>query len=286
MRKRVRPLIRKKRNKTVILLVVGVLILFLSACEKSTKHKILTFFFTGVPTLEEIERQKKEAEKKRKQKEMQNKQQNAAKTAKPSLPEKQAAPVQAVRLYSHTPYAEGRCDGCHGGLTGFRGFRSKGMVTTFSKGGGMPGVLVAPRTKLCIICHEYLSPDAAAEAGLWLHTAAEEGDCDACHAPHQSNYPGVLIDRFEEICRSCHAEENIMKIPDHRKPGECLDCHNAHLGKNRQMLKKDYQEKYRSVKSSPDSPATGVLPGSDEKRSDGGRGSGSPKINAPSGTSK
>jgi len=247
-------------------MVVGVLVLCLSGCHPDTKQKMLNFFFTGVPTPEEIARQKKEAEERRQKKEAQQKPSvtEVAKISEKPSKEKEVS-LEAKKVYSHAPYAEGQCNGCHMGSMNFRSFRSGGSTQTFSKGGGKPGVLIAPRKKLCIKCHEYLSPDKASSSGLWLHTTAAKGDCDACHAPHQSEYPGVLLDKPEEICRECHPSEKIMNIPDHSKPGECLDCHNPHLGKNRMLLKKDFQEEQHRVKQTPNSPDSRSLSDTKEK---------------------
>jgi len=228
---------------------------------------MLNFFFTGVPTPEEIERQKKEAEEKRKKKTDQKKP-SAAELAKISdkPPKEKEVLLKSQKIYSHTPYAEGQCNGCHiGGSTSFRRFRSKGTNSTFSKGGGIPGVLIAPRKKLCIKCHESLSPGKASSSGLWLHTTAAKGDCDACHAPHQSEYPNILLNKSEDICKECHPSDKIMNIPDHKKPGECLDCHNPHLGKNRRLLKKDHQEEKHPIKQTLDSPDSTSLPDTTEK---------------------
>lgn len=228
-------------------MIAGILLLCFSGCEKNTRYQVLSFFFTGVPTPEQIERQKKAAAAERQKKEKEKKPEFAAKKTEAPVREK-ATPDKARQLYSHTPYAGGRCSDCHGGASSFRGFRSKGTTPTFSKGGGMPGVLIAPRRQLCIKCHESLNPDQVALSGLWLHTAAASGECDACHDPHQSEHPGILTDPPEEICRKCHSGELLMKVPEHKRPGECLDCHNPHLGKNAKMLKNDYREKKSSLK--------------------------------------
>ncbi|MDH3358318.1 MAG: hypothetical protein OEM06_12695 [Desulfobacteraceae bacterium] len=252
-------MIRKGQNKHILLIVIGVLILCLSGCNQKTKQKMLNFFFTGVPTPEEMERQKKEAEDEKKPSETE-----IAKISEVSKNKEVSIKIQ--KFYYHTPYADGRCSECHRSSSeSFTMFRSKEPSSRFRKGGGKPGVLIAPRTKLCIKCHKYLSPDQASLSGLWLHTTAAEGDCDACHAPHQSGYPGVLLIEPEKICHECHSDEKTMNIPDHSEPGECLDCHNPHLGKNRLMLKKDYQEEQHPVKPPIDSPDARSLPDSTEK---------------------
>ncbi len=258
---------RNKPNKKLVGLIVIVVLLFsVSGCDKQTKHKVLTFFFTGVPSPEEMERQKQEAEKKQKQ-EAEKKQKLAAekklvaekdKTPAPEMakvsqaPSKETAVELKPVLYSHTPYAAGNCNLCHRTETNFKMFAPKGSVARFTKGGGMPGVLIAPRIELCVTCHVFMSVQKAAAEGLWLHAAVAKGDWNACHDPHQSNYPDVLIKEPKEICNKCHYGEKIMNIPDHSKPGECLDCHTPHLGKNRLLLKKDYMEQKYPVKQSPD----------------------------------
>jgi predicted CXXCH cytochrome family protein len=227
---------------------------------------MLNFFFTGVPTPEEMERQKKEAEEKRKKKEEQKKPSETEIAKRSKAPSKEKEVALKPKIYVHAPYADGRCDDCHRTASeSFTMFRSKGPSSRFRTGGGKPGVLIAPRKKLCIKCHDYLTPDKASLSGLWLHTTAAEGDCDACHAPHQSGYPGVLLSKPEEICQECHSDEKTMNIPDHSKPGECLDCHNPHLGKNRLLLKKDYQEEQPTVKQTLDSPDSKSLPDTTEK---------------------
>jgi predicted CXXCH cytochrome family protein len=252
----------KRLNKTCIcILVISVFILCFSGCSTSTKHKVLTFFFTGVPSLEEMEMQKKEQQEKLKKKEDKKKSavKEIAKLPEPASREKAASP--APKIYFHTPYSDGACKKCHRmPEANFTMFRLNTPTSKFSKGGGMPGVLIAPRRKLCIQCHESLTLDKASSSGLWLHTTAAEGDCDACHAPHQGDYPNVLIKTPRVICHECHLGEENMNIPDHRNADECLDCHNPHLGKNRLMLKKDYQEEQHPVNKPFDSPASRSLP--------------------------
>ncbi len=74
-----------------------------------------------------------------------------------------------------------------------------------------------------------------------------------------------MLSKPEEICHNCHSDEKVMNIPDHSKPGECLDCHNPHLGKNRLLLKKEYQEEHHLVKQPFDSPDSRSLPDTKEK---------------------
>jgi hypothetical protein len=55
-----------------------------------------------------------------------------------------------------------------------------------------------------------------------------------------------------------------MNIPEHSKPGGCLDCHNAHLGRNKLLLKKDYKEEKYPARLTQDAPGP-KAPGTDKK---------------------
>jgi predicted CXXCH cytochrome family protein len=212
--------------------VAGILIVVISGCSRQTKHKVLTFFFTGVPPLE--------AEKK------------PVKKIDTSEVKKKGA--EKGILYSHTPWASGKCDQCHKGATGFGVPGQKGPLTVFHKGGGMPGELVLPKKELCIKCHDAMSVSKAYTEGLWLHTCTEEGECNACHDPHQSNNPNQLLEKPEKICISCHTEGKIIKLAEQCKIDDCLSCHNPHLGKDRLRLKKDYKEVPQKVTFNGDQP--------------------------------
>ena len=230
---------------------------FVWGCDQHTRYKVLTFFFTGVPSPEEIAKRKQEelqqqkkAELARQEQAAKAKQQQSASASDQALPSLQEA--AKPKLYSHAPYAEGRCDQCHKTAVSVTIFRDKTEPSGFSRGGGRPGVLLAPRKELCAKCHEPLRPETAISKGLWLHTAAAEGDWNICHDPHQSKNRQLLLESPGVVCLLCHVGENMMKIAAHKQPGECLDCHNPHLGKDKKMLKQDYTEK-----QSPANPAAG-----------------------------
>lgn len=210
------------------MIVLGVLMASASGCERHTRHKVLTFFFTGVPPLEEGK--------------------------KPVEEEKEAAEVSAAREkrrltlqatpFAHGPYGARLCDHCHktSSALSFRSFAGKGTGGTARAGRGMTGMLVAPRRELCTECHAYKSPQRAYERGLWLHGPVAGGSCMLCHSPHKSPNPYVLRKKPGEICLECHSEGYIMNTASHRRSRDCLSCHNPHLGKEMSLLKKDYHE--------------------------------------------
>ena len=221
-------------RRLIRLVMVSVLITAVAGCERHTKHKVLTFFFTGVPPLEE--------------------EKNAAveKDKTPQLEEK-AAPLPT--LYTHPLTASRQCNSCHQTTANFKMFGGRAERTVaFRKGMVLPGPLVKPRNELCIRCHKDKSAAEALAQGLRLHPTSAKGDCYACHDPHQSTIPYILLEKPQQICIPCHSDPKIMELAAHKQPGDCLTCHNPHLGKNRLLLKKDYKEVKHPVGSVPGLP--------------------------------
>lgn len=107
----------------------------------------------------------------------------------------------------------------------------------------MPGPLLAGKDKLCSSCHTDKTGLRAIKDQLWLHNPTAKGDCLACHDAHQSKYSGVLHKPADQICLPCHPADKLAGLPMHRQGNEpCLSCHNPHMGKDRRLLKLEYQE--------------------------------------------
>jgi len=216
--------------------MVTVLIALLSGCDRQSRHKMLTVFFTGVPPLEE--------------------EQNAA-AAKDKTPQTKGKPAPPPALYEHPLTASRQCSVCHRSTANFSMFGVKGQqpVVTFRKGMVSPGPLVRPRQELCIGCHKDKSAAEALARGLRLHPTSAKGDCYACHDPHQSNNPYILLAKPQQICLPCHQDPKTMELAAHKVPGECLGCHNPHMGKDRKLLTKDYREVRQPAGTLPGYPA-------------------------------
>ena len=231
----------KRSNELLIhLLMAGVLITAVAGCDRHTKHKVLTFFFTGVPSLEEEKKAALEKDK------------------TPQL-EEEAAPLPT--FYSHPLTASRQCNLCHQTTANFNMFGGRAeRSVAFRKGMVSPGPLVMPRNELCISCHKDKSAAEALTQGLWLHPTSAKGDCYACHDPHQSTSPYVLLESPQQLCIPCHTDPKVMELAAHKEPGDCLTCHNPHLGKNRLLLKKDYKEVKHPVGSVPGLPELQVVP--------------------------
>ena len=226
------------------MLTLTVLTVSVPGCSKQTKHKVLTFFFTGVPPLEEEKKDELEKDK--------------------SAKEQSQVPT-VVTVYTHPLTAANMCKVCHQTTANFSLFGGRTRTASFQKGAMSPGPLVMDRKELCVSCHKNKSAVEAQAAGLFLHDTAAKGDCDACHDPHQSQHRYLLLVEPDQICLPCHKEAEMMnKVKDkeaHRLPSDCLSCHNPHLGKDRALLTKDYKEVKQTVGPIPGLPSSPELPG-------------------------
>lgn len=216
----------------VRLVIVTALIASLSGCDKQARHKVLTVFFTGVPPLEE---------------------ENHTAVEKDKTLKTKAEPAPPPALYEHPLTASRQCSVCHRSTANFNIFGGRGQqpVVAFRKGMVSPGPLVLPRQELCIGCHKDKSTAEALARGLQLHPTSAKGDCYACHDPHQSTNPYMLLEKPQQICIPCHKDPKMMELAAHKEPGECLSCHNPHLGKDRKLLTKDYKEVRQPVSTLP-----------------------------------
>ncbi len=195
------------------------------ACEQKTKHKVLTFFFTGVPELEE-------------------KTPTDDPEVLPTKPKKKMPLSSGQVLYSHPLWKKGACGSCHQTRSTFDigGVKEK-SIRSFSTGGGMPGLLILPKNKICTQCHKDKIPKRALAENLWLHNTTAKGECLACHDPHQSVYEKELRKSPAVICfLVCHEKGNYLSTLAHQTGEECLSCHNPHMGVNKNLLTKEYKE--------------------------------------------
>lgn len=243
------------RRRIALLVAIVLLSMPITGCSNQTQHKILTFFFTGVPPLEEQSVKKTEP----------------SVTAVVSPPQGQKTGIdgtiadasvevplpivpEAPRLFSHAVWVEGECSSCHEGSNtfGFAPVRKQvksDASKVFYAGGGMPGKLNQPKEKICLPCHKDKSGLRAIKDQLWLHNPVAKGECLACHDAHQGKYKGVLREAPDQLCSSCHPEETLVATAMHRNDDTpCLSCHNPHMGRDRNLLTKDYQEVEQAAK--------------------------------------
>ncbi len=207
------------------MVILGLLIASLWGCDRHTRHKVLTFFFTGVPPLEEGKKAPEEGKE----------------VAEAQKVQKKRRLISKAIPFSHGPYAARLCDGCHD-TSPTVDFRRSTRRQAGGIGRTRRGIIVAPIKELCTECHTYKSAQRAYEEGLWLHGPVAEGNCVICHSPHESPNPYLLRVKSEEICIGCHSEGYIVNTAVHSGSRDCLSCHNPHLGKDMLLLVEGYNE--------------------------------------------
>jgi predicted CXXCH cytochrome family protein len=200
----------------------------LTGCEPQARHQVLTFFFTGVPPLEETGPVTESKEQP---------------TPPPAKILGKSAPPAPKPLFSHPVWAAGNCAPCHEGSGIFLtpGVNRK-PTDVFDSGGGMPGKLTLTKNEICTQCHRDKTPQRALADNLWLHNTSAKGDCLACHDPHQSKNEKILRKAPSILCLPCHKESKSLATPVHQTGEGCLSCHNPHMGINKNLLTKEYKE--------------------------------------------
>ncbi len=219
---------RKSLLSGITLLII--LSMFTAGCDKYTRYRVITFFFTGVPPIDEGSVIPK-------------------KKASPIPIEKKKILSKETMPFVHGPFGAGQCDLCHEAVSPEgpkKPSKEEPKKTAFgSLQRLIPQKLVAPLKEMCIECHITKSIEQAYNKGLWMHGPVSDGLCTGCHDPHQTPFKYILLKgKSIDLCTQCHAEGLILKTEDHTKNEECVSCHNPHMGKDRFLLKKDYKEEF------------------------------------------
>jgi predicted CXXCH cytochrome family protein len=135
----------------------------------------------------------------------------ASSVAKPAV-EAPARPKNSI----HSPYEEKRCNGCHD--------EDKKSLSG----------LLKPKDELCFSCHPAIMKHA------WAHGPTAQGECLACHLPHEASYPFLLSSDPASLCQKCHAEKRLAAAM-HGMVGAkgivCTDCHDPHSGTSHSLLR-------------------------------------------------
>ena len=181
-------------------IVPGVL---LSSCSQESRHKVLTFFFEGVPPpgSKRVSRFTRKVET----------QQSRVIAGNG----KRIVLSSQKRGSSHEPSRD--CNKCHSG-----------------RKGSNQGQLTQPVPGLCYTCHENL-----ADRGGYVHGPRAFGECLFCHRPHQSSFVHLQVAAQPELCYRCHRREDMGTILDHEIMLEtiCTDCHEPHASTRKKLLK-------------------------------------------------
>ena len=183
----------------VLSVSLAVVVAVSAACSRETTHRVLVFFYDGVPPLD-----------------------GAAVPAEGVMPEpapgtttsQQPRQLQArKKMYTLPPYAENNCEGCHN-------VRNGRLVKSVREG-------------LCQTCHPDKPPKKK-----YTHGPMAVNGCLMCHHYHKSEYPKVLLADAQTLCFHCH-EKRELRTDEHHATIEqelCIDCHDAHGGDDRFFL--------------------------------------------------
>jgi len=90
---------------------------------------------------------------------------------------------------SHPPVEEGECTACH-----------------LPHGSAESALLVNAVPGLCEECHEDMRVNEEGDKWRSIHPPVQEGNCGACHTPHGTTLPSLLVERAIELCQGCHTE--------------------------------------------------------------------------------
>jgi predicted CXXCH cytochrome family protein len=201
------------------LLGLILLVLLVISCNEMERHKVLTFFFDGVPPL--------------------GQEGLGTEPAEPISPEL-AQTGQTQVWYVHE--ARKDCSNCHSKRIQ-RGFSSQPRLR-----------LIAPIPKLCYNCHTDFATSAQ-----FVHGPVAVGQCLFCHNPHKSQIKHLLREPEPDLCYECHDINTIELIPAHlpRQLSNCTYCHNPHASTNEALLR-DSQEQIKEELEKSEAPEASI----------------------------
>lgn len=135
----------------------------------------------------------------------------------------------AEGMTTHPPYAKGECLACHEP-------HASDNPNMLLAGGGADA---------CGVCHRTTLEEM--ETAAFSHRDTKK-ECLACHAPHASNQKGLLTERVETLCLSCHDDvrqlvnDAVVTHDAVRSKRHCLTCHTPHAADNARMLATDQSD--------------------------------------------
>jgi predicted CXXCH cytochrome family protein len=177
-------------------------LLLVPACSQTTRYRVLSFFFDGVPPPDAPYTEE------------------SLREDTPVLQE-QATELTTIaqrpQIYIHSPFQERRCKDCHD-MFGGRLRRT-------------------PAQGLCAECHPEVPGDA-----LYVHGPVAVNACLECHHFHMSRHPHILLENAKDLCLRCHPQKDLIQGEHHMTiesaaDGSCIECHDPHAGSDRLFLK-------------------------------------------------
>jgi predicted CXXCH cytochrome family protein len=192
----------------VLIAAAGTILSLLYSCDPENRHKVLTFFFDGVPPLHQQSETGNEI------------------TGEPNTPGEQVVregtKIRKVIL-EHAPIKN--CDNCH--------------IESSRKNFSLQAKLNEPLPQLCFRCHTQYDNLTG-----WVHGPVAVGHCLACHNPHRSQEIHLLHEPQPDICYRCHKKSVVELIAGHAEENtaQCSRCHEAHASENRRLLKINWKD--------------------------------------------
>ncbi len=213
----------------MIIILVSII---LASCSTTTRHKVLTFFFTGVPELGEV---------------ITNTDGTTIKRVKHSKKRRSIMAYNLPKFFVHGPFGARQCQLCHSSAKSgnFGNLAAKGKTKRKSKRRHVSRRLRLPVEKICLSCHDNLSQSAINTLGLETHQPVAKGYCIKCHDQHKAKRQFMLHRKDNvTLCGSCHPTKKLLKTKIHRDNPklDCIKCHNPHMGKTALLLKSNFDE--------------------------------------------
>jgi len=222
---------RRWYRRSVIVFPVTLLIsaAVVSGCSQTTRHDVLTFFFTGVPEPGEAAASETGADT----------------TTAVVKQRKKRKLVSQSPFFVHGPYGAGQCKLCHA-TTASKQFRTDmARDAAVSRAVDMDPRLAFDQEELCVTCHSEKNPELTRANGLRQHGPGTTGWCTSCHSPHKSKRQYMLLKANNvELCTQCHSINDLQLTAQHKQDpaADCIACHNPHVGKSPFLLKAEYDE--------------------------------------------
>ena len=194
----------KNRINRLLIFYIIISVLLPAGCDQTTRYKILTFFFEGVPPPGSRERARALA----------NKRSSEESTDVTTAKDKTVRVTKRIRSSRHAPVRD--CSKCH-----------RGSIRKREK------QLIEPIPDLCYSCHKvdyYRNP--------YVHGPVAVGACLFCHDPHQSGFLHLQKASQPDLCYQCHLRQDIQEIPGHQETKDviCTKCHDPHSSSKKKLI--------------------------------------------------
>jgi len=180
-------------------------------CSREARHRVLVFFYDGVPPLDAEDVDVVEAV--------------GESDTEPLASEDQTLPrvVRPGGIFRHPHYTTKLCSSCHDS--------GASLLKTVREG-------------LCQTCH-FQKPE---EKKKYLHGPVAVNGCLVCHRHHTSQYPKILVTEAQTLCLECHPTEELTTDKYHATMDKerCIECHDPHGGDDRFFLLPGVAERFSS----------------------------------------